>query len=95
MEEVTLEKLASVSLFNQTYFLRQFKNYFGITPGKYLIRRRMEAAKMLLEQNKEVSITEVCLEVGYNDLSSFSKLFKHYFHFSPEHFRKMFDARRE
>jgi AraC family transcriptional regulator len=92
-EEVTLEKLASVSLLNQTYFLRQFKSYFKVTPGKYLVARRMEAAKTLLEQYKELSITEICLEVGYNDLSSFSKLFKHHFHHSPEQFRKLISTR--
>ncbi len=76
-EQMTLERLAPVSLFSQAYFLRRFENYFGVTRGSHLIGRLMEAAEMFLKQNKEVPVTEICLEVGYDDLSSFRKLFKH------------------
>jgi AraC-like DNA-binding protein len=83
-KEITIGQLAAICFLNQTYFLRQFKNYFGTTPRQYIITKRMEAAKDLLAAKKDVSITDVCQQVGYNDLSSFSKLFKSYYSFSPE-----------
>jgi AraC family transcriptional regulator len=85
--DISLEELARLSYMNNTYFLRQFRNYYQITPRQYLIKRRMESARIYLETNKTISITEICSMVGYSDLSSFSKLFKQYYTLSPEHYR--------
>lgn len=87
-KDITIAELASISFLHQTYFLRQFKRYFMITPGQYIINKRMEAAKCLLHSIKNISITDVCTTVGYNDLSSFSKLFKSYYFVSPELYRR-------
>jgi AraC family transcriptional regulator len=87
-QEITLETLAAVTLLNQTYFLRQFRSYYKITPGQYLIRRRMEAAREILLKKKNISITDLSIQVGYNDLASFSKLFKQYYQASPENYRR-------
>ncbi len=85
-EDVTLEKLASITFMNSAYLLRQFKSYFNITPRQYLIKRRMEAAARLLKLDSK-SVTAVCHEVGYNDLTSFGKLFKFFYACTPEKFR--------
>ncbi len=85
--DISLEELARLSYMNNTYFLRQFRNYYQITPRQYLIKRRMESARIYLETNKTISITEICSMVGYSDLSSFSKLFKQYYSLSPEQYR--------
>ena len=85
--DIRVAELAAVCFLNETYFLRQFKNYFGITPRQYIILNRMKAARQILEKEKDIKITEVCFRVGYNDLSSFSKLFKHFFSVSPESFQ--------
>ena len=85
--DISLEELARISFMNNTYFLRQFRNYYQITPRQYLIKRRMESARIYLETNKTISITEICSMVGYSDLSSFSKLFKQYYSLSPEQYR--------
>jgi AraC family transcriptional regulator len=89
-KDITTSELASISFLNQTYFLRQFKKCFQITPRQYIILKRMEAAKALLESQANLSVTELCIEVGYNDLSSFSKLFKHFYQYSPENYQKLF-----
>ena len=88
--DISLEELAGLCYMNNTYFLRQFRNYYKITPRQYLIRKRLEAARDHLEVNKMVSITDVCSMVGYSDLSSFSKLFKQYYSFSPEQYKDRF-----
>ncbi|MEP6710775.1 MAG: AraC family transcriptional regulator [Ferruginibacter sp.] len=86
-EDISLDDLAKMCWLNKSYFLRQFKKYFAITPGQYIILKRMQEAKQLLERKSKVSIVEICHQVGYSDLSSFSRLFKNYYRHSPEKYR--------
>lgn len=85
--EITLHYLSQVANLNGAYLLRKFRKMFKITPHQYLIKKRMEAASVLL-QTGHYSVTEVCNEVGYSDLSSFGKLFKQKYKCSPENFKK-------
>ncbi|MEO8711533.1 MAG: AraC family transcriptional regulator [Parafilimonas sp.] len=82
MNAITIDTLASVSCLNTAYFLREFKKYFGITPHQYIMQRRLNAAKKLLETTSN-SIAEICFAVGYEDVNSFSKLFKKNFQTTP------------
>ena len=88
-EEISIRHLATVCWLNQSYFLRQFKKYFRISPLQYIISKRMEAAKRILEKDAFVPISEVCTQVGYNDISSFSRLFKGFYDSSPEKYQRM------
>jgi AraC-like DNA-binding protein len=88
MQNISIAKLSSVCFLNQTYFLRQFKNVFDCTPRQYIIQKRMAAAKTFFDTQRNISVTDVCLRVGYNDLASFSKLFKSFYKVSPESYRK-------
>ena len=56
------------------HFIRQFEAVFGATPHQLRIRSRLDRAKQLLALG-EHSVTEVCLEVGFESLGSFSHLF--------------------
>lgn len=87
MTEITLDKIAGIAHLNTAYFLRLFKNYFGITPYQYIIKRRLLEAKALFETSN-MSATEVCFSTGYQDLTSFIKLFKRHFGPSPELYKK-------
>jgi AraC family transcriptional regulator len=80
--ELSLDDIAQVACMNSFYFLRQFRKTFNITPHQFLIQRRMQVANRLLQTTSR-SITEICSEVGFNDLSSFGKLFRRHFGFSP------------
>ncbi len=86
MKEISLDDLASVACMNNAYFLREFKKYFGSSPHQYIIRHRLNIAKKLM-QTTSLSITEICFEVGYSDVTSFGKLFKKHFSFTPATFR--------
>ena len=86
MNSITLDQLASVACLNSAYFLRQFRKCFGITPYQYIIQRRLAAAKNQLETSVK-TITDICYAVGYEDTTSFTKLFKHYFQLTPEKYR--------
>jgi AraC family transcriptional regulator len=80
---ITLNKLSNIACLNNAYFLREFKKFFHLTPYQYVIQKRLELAKELL-QNQDASITEICFAIGYEDVSSFTKLFKSHFRLSPE-----------
>lgn len=66
-----LAKVASVS---EAHFVRTFRATFGETPHRYLQRRRVERAMFLLRESDR-SVTDVCFEVGFNSLGTFSRTF--------------------
>ena len=86
MKEISLNDIASVACLNTAYFLREFKKYFGLTPHQYTMQRRLNAARHLLKTTSK-SIAEICFEVGYSDVTSFSKLFKKTFSLTPAAYR--------
>ena len=85
-EDINLDSISTVACMNREYFIRQFKIHYKLTPNQYLIKKRMEAARRRLLFTEE-SISKICCEVGYSDLSSFGKLFKRYFKLTPENYR--------
>lgn len=84
--EITLHELSHIALMNVAYFLRQFNKYFHTTPYQYLMQRRMKVAAEMM-RNTRSTITDICAAVGYEDVSSFTKLFKKHYGFSPEKYR--------
>jgi AraC-like DNA-binding protein len=86
-QEINLDTMSGIACLNTEYFIRQFKSHFQITPAQYLIKKRMEKARLAL-LSPDISISEICQEVGYSDLTSFGKLFKRYYKISPTDFRK-------
>ncbi len=74
--------MADVACLNLFYFLREFKKAFGVTPYKFLQTIRLQRARTLLAFS-DMSVTEVCHEVGFFDVASFSKLFKKTFLITP------------
>lgn len=67
-------QLARAALMSTAHFSRQFRAAYGETPYSYLMTRRIERAKALL-RGGELTVTEVCLEVGCLSLGSFSASF--------------------
>ena len=66
--------LARTALMSSAHFSRQFRAAYGETPYSYLMTRRIERAKLLLRRG-DMSVTEVCFEVGCTSLGSFSARF--------------------
>src|SRR4051812_8109484 len=66
--------LARAALMSTAHFSRQFRATYGETPHAYLMTRRIERAQALLRRG-DLSVTEVCLEVGCTSLGSFSARF--------------------
>lgn len=84
LDVAALARSASVS---PAYFSRSFKAAFGETPHQYLLSRRMERAMALLRAG-ELSVTEVCMSVGFSSLGSFSTQFRRFVGVSPSAYRE-------
>jgi AraC-like DNA-binding protein len=69
-----IEALARTALMSSAHFSRQFRVAYGETPYGYLMTRRIERAQLLLRRG-DMSVTEVCMEVGCTSLGSFSSRF--------------------
>jgi transcriptional regulator GlxA family with amidase domain len=67
--------LAAVAHLSPQHFLRAFRSAFGETPHRYLQRRRVERAMWLL-RSTERSVTDICMEVGFTSVGSFSRVFR-------------------
>ncbi len=71
---LSLEQISEKACFSRYHFLRLFRQAFNKTPHQYLIERRIEKAKELLIAD-DLRVTDVCFEVGFQSLGSFSSLF--------------------
>lgn len=69
-----IDRLADVAMMSPAHFIRSFKSAFGETPHRYLQRRRVERAMYLLRTTGR-SVTEICMNVGFSSLGSFSRTF--------------------
>jgi AraC-like DNA-binding protein len=76
---------ASVHL-SRAHFIRSFRATFGETPHRYLQRRRLERAMALLRETDH-PVTEICLDVGFASLGTFSRTFREIVGTSPSAYR--------
>lgn len=89
-EDLSIVSVATHIYLNPVYFGRVFKNTFHMTFKKYLLQRRMEKAKILL-QNGKISVGAICEEVGISNPSYFAHLFKEYTGKLPSEYKKEFE----
>jgi AraC-like DNA-binding protein len=73
-QPLEVAELARTALMSTAHFSRRFRETYGETPYAYLMTRRIERAKLLLRRG-DLSVTDVCLEVGCSSLGSFSARF--------------------
>ena len=78
--------LARVAFVSPAHFSRRFKATFGETPHRYLQRRRVERAMYLL-RSTDRTVTDICMEVGFTSLGTFSRTFADIVGESPSTFR--------
>src|SRR5438309_3083858 len=86
-EPLNVRAVAAVAHLSEAHFIRSFRAAFGETPHRYLQRRRVERAMFLLRETHR-SITDICLEVGFNSLGTFSRTFREIVGESPLAYRK-------
>jgi transcriptional regulator GlxA family with amidase domain len=81
--------LAHLTHVSTAHFSREFRATFGESPHRYLQRRRVERAMELLRET-ERPVTEICLDVGFNSLGTFSRTFGAIVDESPSAYRARF-----
>jgi len=67
--------LARIACVSEAHFIRTFRATFGETPHRYLQRRRVERAMFLLRETDR-SVTDICFDIGFNSLGTFSRTFR-------------------
>ena len=86
-EPLDIRALARIASVSEAHFIRTFRDTFGETPHRYLQRRRVERAMYLLRAT-ERSVTDVCLDVGFNSLGTFSRSFRDIVGEAPATYRR-------
>lgn len=81
-----IRALAQVSNLSEAHFIRSFRAAFGETPHRYLQRRRVERAMYLL-RGTDRDVTDICLDVGFTSLGTFSRTFREIVGEPPSQYR--------
>lgn len=86
-EPLCIPELAKIAEVSDAHFIRTFKETFDETPHRYLQRRRVERAMFLL-RSTDRPVTDVCFDVGFGSLGTFSRTFTDIVGESPTSFRQ-------
>ena len=85
-EPLDVASVAAVAHVSEAHFIRSFRAVFGETPHRYLQRRRVERSMFLLRETDR-SITDICLDVGFTSLGTFSRTFREIVGETPSGYR--------
>jgi AraC-like DNA-binding protein len=85
-DALDIEALADTVHLSRAHFIRSFRATFGETPHRYLQRRRIERAMAFLRETDR-SVTEICFDVGFSSLGTFSRTFSAIVGCSPRVYR--------
>ncbi len=86
-DALDIEALADTVHLSRAHFIRSFRATFGETPHRYLQRRRIERAMAFLRETDR-SVTEICFDVGFSSLGTFSRTFRAIVGCSPREYRE-------
>jgi AraC-like DNA-binding protein len=84
---LTIREVAREAAISPFHFIRRFQAVFGETPHQFRIQARLDRAKHLLALS-DYSVTDVCMEVGFESLGSFSDLFARRVGVAPSVYRR-------
>ncbi len=86
-QDFSVESLADKACMSKSHFFKCFKNTFGVSPIEYVNAERIKQAKKLLLDHRK-TLSEVCFQIGFNNLSYFIRQFKRHEQMTPTQFRK-------
>jgi AraC family transcriptional regulator len=86
-EKTTISELAALLDLTRFHFIRTFKQVVGMPPHKFMVLRRIDRAKELLERS-EISVSEVAAQSGFNSVTQLTKAFRRVVGVTPSSFRR-------
>ena len=86
-EPLDIRTIAAIAHVSEAHFIRSFRAVFGETPHRYLQRRRVERSMFLLRETDR-SITDICFDVGFMSLGTFSRTFHEIIGETPSSYRE-------
>ena len=88
MFNLKLDEFAQIANRSLSAFKREFKAHYGTTPGKWLIKKRLERSKIYLETTDH-SIKSIAFDSGFSNVSHFSRVFKKRYGSSPNTYKSL------
>lgn len=86
-EPITIEMMAESLGYNRAYLSRMFKQHTKVTPVTFLLKLRVDKARLLLRERLELTIEQIAASVGFYDPLYFSKQFRRWYGVSPSEYR--------
>jgi AraC-like DNA-binding protein len=86
-DKIKLDEIAAAAFMSRFHYIRIFQQVYGMTPRQFLRDLRIAKAKELLKEG--YSVTQVCFDVGYESLPTFSKVFKRGTGYSPKAYQEL------
>jgi AraC-like DNA-binding protein len=86
-QPLDISVLARIACVSEAHFIRTFRATFGETPHRYLQRRRVERSMFLLRETDR-TVTDICFDVGFSSLGTFSRTFREIMGEAPTAYRK-------
>lgn len=85
-EEISIKQLSHLTIYHPNYFIRIFRRETGLPPHQFILRMRMQKARILLQQG--MSVGDTAQAVGYADAASFARAFRAHYGVTPLHYAK-------
>ena len=85
-EPIDLDRISREACLSRYHFHRLFTRIYQRTPHQYLTRKRVEQARKWLA-DKDLTVSEICNNVGFESIGSFSVLFKKEIGYAPQYYR--------
>jgi AraC-like DNA-binding protein/CheY-like chemotaxis protein len=87
-DRIDIIDLSKLTRWSSQHFIRVFTQYIGDTPYQYILRKKMEKAKILITDS-DVSMKDIAFELGYESYGNFCKVFKRETGKKPNEYRKL------
>ncbi|RAP75307.1 AraC family transcriptional regulator [Paenibacillus montanisoli] len=87
-EPISIEHMADALGYSRAYLSRVFKQQTGMTPVTFLLKLRIDKARLLLRERLELTIEQIAASVGFQDPLYFSKQFRRFYEQSPSAYRE-------
>lgn len=88
LERIEIDRLAEITKWKKHHFIRIFTKHMDITPYQYILNRKIEKSKILLQDDR-ISITAISFELGFQSYSNFCNAFKKITNKTPDAYRNL------